>query len=600
LTLTGPGPSAEDPFEETLSTFKEVDKLLEGGETKAFNAMKNIAIAWNSMGLSMKDMADRMAKMGETPEMIDKILDYVLRLRGGWKDLGDSIEGASKKASQAQRDLDIRSLRWMTSMLVNEKEKLKAHYAERLEEFNKHYDKRLETLKKRYHIESMESLRLQLERYTSAKEALERENELTDAKGKERNRILLDKYDKGIAEIKEKMSQLTRVINEAEAERTKLRTAAAGEYNRSLLDLEIDLANTRLKLRQTQEKKDLEIMRNKAIAEGKTQEEIKQKERELEVKQAEENLALVKENADKIIAYYKDEYHPKVKAAKQAVADAELKIERAKRKETTTIRKEEIKQEKRDLREMLDEVDKTSKEYLSLVTRAYDLHIISHREMVDRLKAAQGSLWENFKYGLEQAKTGVTTFNQVFQDLGKQIVGKVSDDLTGAFWDFADGTKTAKEAMKDFAESTIRWIGEMITKQLIFNSLMSLLPSGGMGGIGMLNASGYGVAQRHEGGIVGLTPAPVRIVNPNIFANAPRLHSGLRSDEFPAILQKGETVIPKGGGVTVNVINKSGVPLSAEQSEPQFDAGNIILDVVVDAMVRNKRGFRDNMKGMTR
>ena len=28
------------------------------------------------------------------------------------------------------------------------------------------------------------------------------------------------------------------------------------------------------------------------------------------------------------------------------------------------------------------------------------------------------------------------------------------------------------------------------------------------------------------------------------FSNAPRLHSGLRSDEYPAILQKGEEVIP--------------------------------------------------------
>lgn len=57
----------------------------------------------------------------------------------------------------------------------------------------------------------------------------------------------------------------------------------------------------------------------------------------------------------------------------------------------------------------------------------------------------------------------------------------------------------------------------------------------------------------HEGGIVGQTPAPYRMFDPSLFLNAPRLHSGLRSDEFPAILQKGETVIPKGKAATYHI-----------------------------------------------
>jgi hypothetical protein len=49
-----------------------------------------------------------------------------------------------------------------------------------------------------------------------------------------------------------------------------------------------------------------------------------------------------------------------------------------------------------------------------------------------------------------------------------------------------------------------------------------------------------------------------------IFDRAPRLHGGLARDEFPAILQKGETVIPKGGAggggggalnVTINAVD---------------------------------------------
>jgi len=38
---------------------------------------------------------------------------------------------------------------------------------------------------------------------------------------------------------------------------------------------------------------------------------------------------------------------------------------------------------------------------------------------------------------------------------------------------------------------------------------------------------------------------PSRQMPSHLFALAPRLHSGLMPDEFPAILQRGETVLPK-------------------------------------------------------
>jgi hypothetical protein len=49
-----------------------------------------------------------------------------------------------------------------------------------------------------------------------------------------------------------------------------------------------------------------------------------------------------------------------------------------------------------------------------------------------------------------------------------------------------------------------------------------------------------------------------------MIASAPRLHNGLAADEFPAVLQKGETVVPKGkpagtvNNVTINVAAPGG------------------------------------------
>jgi len=61
-------------------------------------------------------------------------------------------------------------------------------------------------------------------------------------------------------------------------------------------------------------------------------------------------------------------------------------------------------------------------------------------------------------------------------------------------------------------------------------------------GSGFSSALGF-----HKGGVVGKSsPTFMRAVPSGIFAGAPRLHKGLASDEFPAILQDGETIFPKG------------------------------------------------------
>jgi hypothetical protein len=62
----------------------------------------------------------------------------------------------------------------------------------------------------------------------------------------------------------------------------------------------------------------------------------------------------------------------------------------------------------------------------------------------------------------------------------------------------------------------------------------------------------------HEGGIVGHSSVPHRSLPLSTFMNAPRFHKGLMPDEMPAILQRGETVLPKGtrmGGnnITFNI-----------------------------------------------
>jgi TP901 family phage tail tape measure protein len=91
----------------------------------------------------------------------------------------------------------------------------------------------------------------------------------------------------------------------------------------------------------------------------------------------------------------------------------------------------------------------------------------------------------------------------------------------------------------------------------------------------------------HSGGVVGLAGTPM-MVPAGTFIGAPRLHNGLAPDEFPAILQRGETVLPRGADTTsptsvkiVNVLDPSIVGNYLGTAEGER--------VVVNIMQRNIR-----------
>jgi len=140
---------------------------------------------------------------------------------------------------------------------------------------------------------------------------------------------------------------------------------------------------------------------------------------------------------------------------------------------------------------------------------------------------------------------------QMVMDLGKNFVDTFSTDATGALRDWMDGTKTAGEAYRDFVKGVLQGIADILTKWLIMKAITGMMGalggSAGGGGASTIRGGAGGGYGFHQGGVVGVDPAPVRIVNPNVFANAKRLHSGgLASDEVPAILKKNEGVFTEG------------------------------------------------------
>ena len=144
----------------------------------------------------------------------------------------------------------------------------------------------------------------------------------------------------------------------------------------------------------------------------------------------------------------------------------------------------------------------------------------------------------------------------------ERIVQGIGMAFTNAFDSaIAEGQKL-RAVMQALARDISRVIvHETVSRpigQAIAAGIGSLFANGGGGG-GMIPA-GTSVAGGgnpyflHEGGIVGET-ALMRNVSGLAMLGAPRLHTGLRPNEFTAVLERGETVIPKGGGrgMTINV-----------------------------------------------
>lgn len=143
--------------------------------------------------------------------------------------------------------------------------------------------------------------------------------------------------------------------------------------------------------------------------------------------------------------------------------------------------------------------------------------------------------------------------------------------LASFFNDLATGAKTFGDALRDLVRTFAQAVARMAAEALAADIMGKLFkkPSGGGAG-GGFDLFGWVASLFHTGGVVGRGGGMRRAVNPLVFAGAPRYHGGgvvgLKPNEVPAILEKGETVrtqkqeaaLQRGGGYRiVNVVDPS-------------------------------------------
>ncbi len=246
-----------------------------------------------------------------------------------------------------------------------------------------------------------------------------------------------------------------------------------------------------------------------------------------------------------------------------------------------------------------------------------------------RLKEFTGAFSEGFNVGslLYLERDLASSFNR-----GVTVSRRTAQNMEQAFSDgffnvFTGQINSLDDVWKNFCNSMVRvWsdtMAQMVMAQFkgqmsedgggfgfgsilgMFGKLLGLkLPGGGgerymtgeMQGLEDERDAYYAAQEMHTGGVAGYYGGRMRYAPAAAFAGAPRFHFG--SDEVPAVLQKGETVIPKGqgaGGGNFVMIQALDAP-SLEALMKRNPAAIIgpINQMMKDGKLRNWKGFLGN------
>jgi lambda family phage tail tape measure protein len=167
-----------------------------------------------------------------------------------------------------------------------------------------------------------------------------------------------------------------------------------------------------------------------------------------------------------------------------------------------------------------------------------------------------------WKLATDSLKDYASKAADVGKGIGRALVGAFSsaENAIGQF------VKTGKLDFSSLVTSLLADMAKLSARKFILGPLSNVL-SGALGNLG-----GIFAPVLHAGGMVGST-APQRMVPAIAFAGAPRMHSGgwagLRPDEVPAILQKGERVLNRSEASQYGTANVQNITINIQTRDAE-------------------------------
>ncbi|MCY3873222.1 MAG: tape measure protein [Rhodobacteraceae bacterium] len=216
------------------------------------------------------------------------------------------------------------------------------------------------------------------------------------------------------------------------------------------------------------------------------------------------------------------------------------------------------------------------------------------REFEEAYEGMVEAATESYRRQLLEGQGFVGGMRTVFMDLaaeaqdgfelGRQAAENAFRGMEDALVDFA---RTGKLEVRDLVNSIIADLARIVIRQQITGPLAGGLADA-LGGI-------FGAPVAHGGAIAGQAGGRSRFVDAGAFIGAPRLHrggiSGLRSDEIPTILRRGEGVFTPeqmaalapayAQSGKIEVVN-SGSPKKVVDADFRIDIDGIVTRVVLE------------------
>ena len=187
-------------------------------------------------------------------------------------------------------------------------------------------------------------------------------------------------------------------------------------------------------------------------------------------------------------------------------------------------------------------------------------------------------------------------------DVSESIYSSLSDSMA----EFIRGTRSAKSVFQDFGNAVIQTMAKIAAQRLAASWMENIFGRFGGGrssyNAGLLSANGIGGTSFLTGKYSFTNEAlGLKTFASGGIVTAPTLGLIGESGEHEAVIPLNNENLRaiggnKGGGVVVNISNKTDSNVKVENSSYDEDMSKWVLDVVVDGATRNKGGFGSNLK----
>ena len=283
-----------------------------------------------------------------------------------------------------------------------------------------------------------------------------------------------------------------------------------------------------------------------------------------------------------------------------------------------------------------EETETQAKERINQLQREYlQLYRETSAEMdIQRAKAEymaslaeENTIASGFMAGVQDIADNVTSTFTHIRTLTVDTFTSMQSTMSNVFFDFFSGElDSAKDYFAAFGQSILQAFSDMLAKMLVeyITTTMTMKAVGGMlsGIFGGLSFAGSAVGASASASMAGsnaLSAAPP-MQAPLVYANggiAPGgFHAfatgGIATSPTLGLVGEGrynEAVVPlpdgrsipvnmRGGGtsVVVNVIDNTGGEVKKSVNKEMDEQGNMVIDIVLDALARNRKGARSQFK----